>query len=99
MAGYRTAWIGAEKFRNSLEKNPDLRDLRNETLVGVLDGKILVHNHCYRADEMATMINISDEFGYKVSTFHHGVEAYKIADLLADEGICAALWADWWGKA
>ena len=97
VAGYRTAWIGAEKFRNSLEKNPDLRDLRNETLVGVLDGKILVHNHCYRADEMATMINISDEFGYKVSTFHHGVEAYKIADLLADEGICAALWADWWG--
>ena len=46
---------------------------------------------------MATMINISQEFGYKVSTFHHGVEAYKIADLLADEGICAALWADWWG--
>ena len=46
---------------------------------------------------MATMINIGEEFGYKISTFHHGVEAYKIADLLADEGICAALWADWWG--
>ena len=97
VAGYRKAWIGAEKFRDSLETDPDLRDIKNETLVGVLDGKILVHNHCYRADEMATMINISEEFGYKVSTFHHGVEAYKIADLLADEGICAALWADWWG--
>ena len=97
VAGYRDAWIGAEKYKKSLEKNPSQRDLRNETLVGVLDGKILVHNHCYRADEMATMINISEEFGYKVSTFHHGVEAYKIADLLADEGICAALWADWWG--
>ncbi|MFL2691068.1 MAG: amidohydrolase [Gammaproteobacteria bacterium] len=97
VAGYRKAWIGAEKFRDSLETDPDLRDIKNETLVGVLDGKILVHNHCYRADEMATMINISEEFGYEVSTFHHGVEAYKIADLLADEGICAALWADWWG--
>ena len=97
VAGYRDAWIGAEKYKKSLEKNPSQRDLRNETLVGVLDGEILVHNHCYRADEMATMINISEEFGYKVSTFHHGVEAYKIADLLADEGICAALWADWWG--
>ena len=97
VAGYRDAWIGAEKYKKSLEKNPSQRDLRNETLVGVLDGNILVHNHCYRADEMATMINISEEFGYKVSTFHHGVEAYKIADLLADEGICAALWADWWG--
>ena len=97
VAGYRDAWIGAEKYKKSLEKNPSQRNLRNETLVGVLDGEILVHNHCYRADEMATMINISEEFGYKVSTFHHGVEAYKIADLLADEGICAALWADWWG--
>tara|TARA_Y100001970_G_scaffold246340_1_gene314172 strand:- start:1285 stop:2643 length:1359 start_codon:yes stop_codon:yes gene_type:complete len=97
VAGYRNAWIGAEEHRRRLEEDPSIRDLRNETLVGVLDGKILVHNHCYRADEMATMINISQEFGYSVSTFHHGVEAYKIADLLADEGICAALWADWWG--
>tara|TARA_B100000073_G_scaffold116656_1_gene94308 strand:+ start:528 stop:1907 length:1380 start_codon:yes stop_codon:yes gene_type:complete len=97
VAGYRKAWIGAEKHRERLEKDPSHRDLQNETLVGVLDGKILVHNHCYRADEMATMINIGEEFGYKVSTFHHGIEAYKVADLLADEGVCAALWADWWG--
>ncbi len=97
VAGYRKAWIGAENHKKRLEREPEHRDIKNETLVGVLDGKILVHNHCYRADEMATMINISQEFGYKVSTFHHAVEAYKIADLLADEGICAALWADWWG--
>ena len=58
VAGYRKAWIGAEKHRERLEKDPSHRDLQNETLVGVLDGKILVHNHCYRADEMATMINI-----------------------------------------
>ena len=97
VAGYRNAWIGAENYKEQLERDPSHRDIRNETLAGVLDGEILVHNHCYRADEIATMINIGEEFGYKISTFHHGVEAYKIADLLADEGICAALWADWWG--
>ena len=96
VAGYRNAWIGAENYKQQLERDPSHRDIRNETLAGVLDGEILVHNHCYRADEMATMINIGEEFGYKISTFHHGVEAYKIADLLADEGICAALWADLW---
>jgi imidazolonepropionase-like amidohydrolase len=46
---------------------------------------------------MAMMIDIAEEFGYKITAFHHAVEAYKIADLLADNGICGALWADWWG--
>ena len=94
VAGYRDAWIGAEKYKKSLERNPSSRNLRNETLVGVLDGEILIQNHCYRADEMATMINISKEFDYKITTFHHAVEAYKIADLLADEGVCA--WTRKW---
>jgi len=75
---------------------PD-RDLQLETLAGVLDGKILVHNHCYRADEMATMIDIAKEFGYHIAAFHHAAESYKIADLLKKEGICSAMWADWWG--
>ena len=73
------------------------RDLKLETLAGVLDGEILVHNHCYRADEMAVMMDIADEFGYKVTAFHHAVESYKIADLLAEHGACSAMWADWWG--
>ena len=60
-------------------------------------GKILVHNHCYRADEMAIMIDMAHEFGYKIAAFHHAVEAYKIADLLRANGICAAMWADWYG--
>ena len=58
VAGYRNAWIEAEKYKKSLENDPNQRDLRNETLMGVLNGEILVHNHCYRADEMATMIKI-----------------------------------------
>ncbi|HEY7800940.1 MAG TPA: amidohydrolase, partial [Hyphomonadaceae bacterium] len=76
---------------------PPDRDLELDTLMGVLNGEILVQQHCYRADEMAQIIDLSKEFGYKVQAFHHGVEAYKIADLLAKEGICGALWADWWG--
>jgi len=48
-------------------------------------------------NEMAMMIDLSKEFNYHAGTFHHGIEAYKIADLLAENGSCAALWPDWWG--
>jgi imidazolonepropionase-like amidohydrolase len=68
-----------------------------ETLAEVLRGNILVQNHCYRADEMAQMIDIAHEFGYKIRAFHHSVEAYKIADLLAKDSVAAAMWADWGG--
>ena len=74
-----------------------VRDLKLETLAAVLKGEILVHMHCYRADEMLTILDMAKEFGYRVSAFHHGVEAYKIADKLAAAGVCGALWADWWG--
>ena len=60
-------------------------------------GDITVHIHCYRADEMATMIDLRRSSASRSAAFHHGVEAYKIADLLAAEDICGALWADWWG--
>jgi imidazolonepropionase-like amidohydrolase len=73
------------------------RDLRLETLVGAMNGEIPVHIHCYRADEMTIMLDLAREFGFKIAAFHHGVEAYKIADRLAAEGVCGALWADWWG--
>jgi imidazolonepropionase-like amidohydrolase len=73
------------------------RDLAKDTLMGVLNGEILIQNHCYRADEMVNMIAMSHEFGYRITTFHHAIESYKIADLLAKEGICSAMWADWFG--
>jgi imidazolonepropionase-like amidohydrolase len=102
VAGYRAAWIRAADYRRKWDKwNADhkgdapTRDLGLETLAEVLRGNILVHNHCYRSDEMAQMIDIAHEFGYKIRSFHHGVEAYKIADLLAKEGIGASIWADW----
>lgn len=98
MAVNRQTWIRAAEYKRKLDKGENVtRDLQLETLAGVLSGDILVQNHCYRADEMAQMIDMSKEFGYKISAFHHAVEAYKIADLLKANGICAAMWADWWG--
>ena len=109
VAGYRKAWIRAQGYRNKLEEYESKseeakeleyapsRDLELETLVGVLDGEILIQNHCYRGEEMAVMLDIAKEFNYKVTTFHHAIEAYKVADILADNGVCAAMWADWWG--
>ena len=103
VAGYRSAWIAAADYRDKMaaaekgQGEAPMRDLKLETLVGVLDGEILVHNHCYRADEMAVMFDIAKEFGYKISAFHHGVEAYKVADMLRENDTCAAIWADWYG--
>ena len=102
-AGYREAFIEAERYRKKWDdwvkdggEKPD-RDLANETLAEVLRGNILVHNHCYRADDMVNMINTAREFGFRVRSFHHAVEAYKIRDLLAADSIGASMWYDWWG--
>ena len=103
VAGYRDAWIKATDYKKQRDKarngggEPPKRDLELETLAGVLDGDILVHMHCYRADEMAQIMDISKEFGYKVTAFHHAVESYKIADKLAEYGACSSMWADWYG--
>ncbi|HEX8904161.1 MAG TPA: amidohydrolase family protein, partial [Longimicrobiaceae bacterium] len=105
MAWDRQAWIRATAYRDRWDRwdrgdhsgTAPERDLELETMAGVLRGEILVHNHCYRADEMAQMIDMSREFGYHIRSFHHGVEAYKIRDLLAADSIGASLWADWWG--
>ena len=99
----RAVWLKAQAYKRKWDKYEKVggempeRDLAMDTLRGVLAGKILVHNHCYRADEMAIMIDMAHEFGYKISAFHHAVESYKIADLLTKEGICSAMWADWYG--
>ena len=99
----RATWAKAVAYKRKWDKyekeggDPPDRDIAMDTLAGVLDGEILVHNHCYRADEMANVIDMAKEFGYKVSAFHHAVEAYKIADYLKANQICAAVWADWSG--
>lgn len=101
VAGYRAAFADAADYmrkRKAGGKEADAkRDLKLDTLAAAINGDIRVHIHCYRADEMATMLDLAKEYGFKISAFHHGVEAYKIADKLASAGVCAALWADWWG--
>ncbi len=104
VAGYRAAWIEAQAYRQRWDRwlddrsgDPPARNLGLDTLAEVLRGNILVHNHCYRADEMAVMLDVAREFGYTVRSFHHAVEAYKIADLLAQNEVAASMWSDWGG--
>jgi imidazolonepropionase-like amidohydrolase len=103
VAGYRQAWANAERYARRMrnaeegEGDPPDRDLELDTLAGVLNGDIILQWHCYRADEMANAIEIAREFDFEIAAFHHAVEAYKIGDLLAENNICAAMWADWWG--
>jgi imidazolonepropionase-like amidohydrolase len=104
LAGDRAAFAAAETHRREWDKwlgsksgDPPDRDLKLETLAEVLRGKALVQNHCYRADEMAQMLDLAKEFGFRIRTFHHAVESYKIADLLARDSVASAIWADWWG--
>jgi len=103
VAGYRAAFAKAEAYRDGWRKywktkgdKPD-RDLGLETLALVLDKKIPVQMHCYRGDQMATMIDVMKEFGFRIAAFHHAAEAYKVAGLLKANDICAVMWADWWG--
>ena len=109
VAGYRAQWIEAQEYirdqalyqeklaAGDKDAKPVKRDARLDTLAGALKGEIIVHQHCYRADEMATVLDMASEFGYRVATFHHASEAYKISNLLAERGVCGAMWADWWG--
>jgi imidazolonepropionase-like amidohydrolase len=83
--------------RDESADSPPGRDLDLETLVGVLRGDILPQVHCYRADDMISMMQLAAEFGFSIRSFHHALEAYKIRDILAKEDIAASTWADWWG--
>ncbi|HET9581330.1 MAG TPA: amidohydrolase [Gemmatimonadota bacterium] len=102
-AGMRQAFIEATVYREKWDRwarhggeEPE-RDLAKETLAEVLRGNILVQNHCYRSDDMVNMLNLAREFGFRVRSFHHAVEAYKIRDHLARDSVAASMWTDWWG--
>jgi imidazolonepropionase-like amidohydrolase len=56
-----------------------------------------VHSHCYRADEILMLINVADEFGFKIRTFQHVLEGYKVAAEIARHGAGASTFADFWG--
>ncbi len=95
------AWLELpeKKRKKDSKKEPDppRRDLDKETLALVLTGQALPQVHCYRADDMLSMLQIADEFGFSIRSFHHALEAYKIADILAEEQVAVSTWPDWWG--
>lgn len=104
ISGIRTAFLEAQRYRTEWEdflagRNPHAphRDLKMDTLVAVLRGDMPVHLHCYRADDIATWIEVLAEFGVRIAAVHHATESYKIASLLAQQQVCAAVWPDWWG--
>jgi imidazolonepropionase-like amidohydrolase len=103
IASMREAFVEAEEWRQEhrgQSRNhlgPPDDDLKEQTLALVLEGKMPVHIHCYRSDDMARMVDLSNEFGFHIAAFHHAAEAYKIAPMLAASDICVAGWPDWWG--
>ncbi|WP_084399163.1 amidohydrolase [Henriciella aquimarina] len=102
IAEFRKAWAEATRYRDARDAaegtgNAPPVDFQMETMAGVLDGEIIPVLHCYRADEMLQMIEVSHEFGFQIGAFHHATEAYKIADILAEENIAVAAWARRWG--
>lgn len=91
---YREQWRAYSKGNS---KQAPERDLKLDTLAAVLDGDIPVHMHCYRASDMVAMLGVAAEFGFRITTFQHAADAYKIVPQLKQAGTCAAVWSDWWG--
>ncbi len=96
---YKRSWdeYRAATARGEKDLIPPRRDLQLEPLVEVLEGKRLVHSHCYRADEILMLINVANEFGFKIRTFQHALEGYKVAKEIAQHGAGASIFTDFWG--
>jgi imidazolonepropionase-like amidohydrolase len=89
---YRRAWQEWERTGQGI---PPRRDLRMEALVEILDEELLVSSHGYRQDEFLMLVRLAEDFGFRIQTLQHGVEAYKIAPELAASGVAAVVWTDW----
>jgi imidazolonepropionase-like amidohydrolase len=95
---YKKQWDEYDRRKAAGEANliPPRRDLKLDPLVEVLEGKRYVHCHSYRADEILMLMRVSQEFGFRVRTFQHVLEGYKVADELAAHGVGASTFSDWW---
>src|SRR5215204_806987 len=91
---YKQAW---DDFHAKKTNVPPRRDIELEPLVEILEGKRLVHAHGYRSDEHLNLLMLADEFGFRVATLQHGLEAYKIAPEIARRGTGVSIFADSWG--
>ena len=95
---YKNSWDAYNKKVSGGDKTapPPRHDLRLDPLVEVLEGKRYVHSHCYREDEILMLLRVAKEFGFRVRTFQHVLEGYKVADELAAAGVGASTFSDWW---
>jgi imidazolonepropionase-like amidohydrolase len=94
---YRQSWRDYdEKSARGAHSIPPRRDLKLEPLVEVLEGKRLVHAHCYRADEILMLLRVADDYGFKIRTLQHVLEGYKVAKEIAAHGAGASTFSDWW---
>jgi imidazolonepropionase-like amidohydrolase len=94
---YMAKWERYEARRYKERVKIPKRDLKLEALTDILQGKFRVHFHCYRADGIVNLIKIADEFGFKIASFQHCLEGYKVADEIAEHNIGVATFSDWWG--
>ena len=76
---------------------PPRRDLLMEEMADILRGKVDVHSHCYRSDEILMLLNLSDELGFKVRELQHVLEGYKVGREIAAHGVGGGTFIDWWG--
>ena len=90
---YRAAW---QEFRQRKRRLPPRRDLNAETLLEILDGRRLVHCHSYRQDEILMLMRVAEDFGFRIHTFTHILEGYKVADEMAAHGASGSSFSDWW---
>lgn len=90
---YKKSW---DDYKNGKRKIPPRRDLQNEALLEIIEGKRLVHSHSYRQDEILMLVRVAEDFGFKIGTFQHVLEGYKVADALANMGAGASCFSDWW---
>ncbi len=95
---YKKSWDEYNKKIAGGAKNlvAPRRDLKLDPLVEVMEGKRYVHAHCYREDEILMLLRVAREFGFKVQTFQHVLEGYKVADEIAAAGTGASTFSDWW---
>jgi imidazolonepropionase-like amidohydrolase len=95
---YRAAWkaYAASVAEGKVVGPPPRRDLRLEALADILDGKIRIHSHCYRSDEILMLLRVAERYGVRVRSLQHVLEGYKVAAEIAAHGASASTFSDWW---
>lgn len=87
----------AKEYELEKKKNPNYRrDLRLETMSEILKRQREITCHSYVQSEINMLMNLADQLGFKVNTFTHILEGYKVADKMAARGINASTFSDWW---